>query len=102
MDFSRFPLYQLPKPYILAHRGNQVACTENTMVAFQRALDDGAHVLETDLQVTQDGAFVCIHDDTVNRTTNGKGLVSEMSLSSLKHLSASFGKSSISVSKVSN
>ena len=63
------------KPYVMAHRGNRVACPENTLAAFRRALADGADILETDLHVAADGQFVCIHDGTLDRTTNGRGLV---------------------------
>ena len=81
-----------PKPYVMAHRGNRVACPENTLAAFRRALQDGADILETDLHLTADGAFVCIHDGTVDRTTNGHGAVAEMTLSELKQLNASYGR----------
>jgi glycerophosphoryl diester phosphodiesterase len=79
------------KPYVMAHRGNRVACPENTLTAFQRAFDEGADILETDLRLSADGAFVCIHDETVDRTTNGAGAVSEMTLSEIKKLSAAYG-----------
>ena len=52
----------------MAHRGNSAAAPENTMAAFRRALRDGADLLETDLHVTRDGAFVCLHDETLLRT----------------------------------
>lgn len=81
-----------PKPYLMAHRGNRVACPENTLAAFRRALDDGADIIETDLHVTADGEFVCIHDATVDRTTDGRGPVSGMTLAQLKVLSASCGR----------
>ena len=61
------------KPYVMAHRGNRVACPENTLASFRRALADGADLLETDLHLSSDGRLVCIHDATVDRTTNGKG-----------------------------
>ena len=64
----------------MAHRGNRVACPENTLAAFRRALDDGADIIETDLHVTADGEFVCIHDATVDRTTDGRGPVAGMTL----------------------
>ena len=80
-----------PKPYVMAHRGNRVACPENTLAAFQRALDEGADILETDLHLTADGVFVCIHDATVDRTTNGSGTVSAMTLAEIKTLSAAYG-----------
>lgn len=80
------------KPYVLAHRGNRVACPENTLAAFRRALADGADVLETDLYVSADGAFVCIHDATLERTTDGTGPVEARTLADLKALSASCGR----------
>lgn len=80
------------RPYLMAHRGNKVACPENTLVAFQRALDDGADIIETDLHLTVDGVFVCIHDATVDRTTNGSGAVASMTLAEIKELSAAYGR----------
>ncbi|MEZ4771206.1 MAG: glycerophosphodiester phosphodiesterase family protein [Caldilineales bacterium] len=77
------------RPYLMAHRGNRVACPENTLAAFRQALDDGADIIETDLHVTADGEFVCIHDATVDRTTDGRGPVAGMTLVQLKTLSAS-------------
>jgi glycerophosphoryl diester phosphodiesterase len=76
----------------MAHRGNRVACPENTLAAFRRALADGADILETDLHVTADGHFVCIHDGTLDRTTNGCGLVAERSLADLKQFRAHYGR----------
>jgi glycerophosphoryl diester phosphodiesterase len=81
-----------PKPYIMAHRGNRVLCPENTEAAFRQAFADGADILETDLHLTADQEFVCIHDSTVDRTTDGTGAVAEMTLSQLKALSASYGR----------
>ncbi len=80
------------KPYIMAHRGNQVACPENTLAAFRRALADGADILETDLHLSADGEFVCIHDPTLERTTDGRGPVAGLTLAQLKDLSASCGR----------
>ena len=79
------------KPYIMAHRGNRRLCPENTRAAFVQALKDGADILETDLHLSADGEFVCIHDKTVNRTTNGTGPIREMTVSRLKGLKASNG-----------
>jgi glycerophosphoryl diester phosphodiesterase len=76
----------------MAHRGNKVACPENTLAAFRQALDDGADIIETDLHLTADGVLVCIHDATVDRTTNGTGAVADMTLAQLKKLSASYGR----------
>ena len=57
----------------MAHRGNRAACPENTLASFRRAIADGADVLETDLWLSRDGAFVCIHDATLERTTDTIG-----------------------------
>lgn len=57
-----------PRPLVVAHRGSSAAAPENTMSAFRRALRDGADLLETDLHLTRDGVFVCLHDATLLRT----------------------------------
>lgn len=88
------------KPYLLAHRGNRVRCPENTLAAFRQALADGADALETDLHVTSDGVFVCIHDSTVDRTTDGHGPVSAMTLAELKSLSAFYGRPEFQAERV--
>lgn len=80
------------KPYVMAHRGNRVAFPENTLSAFRQAILDGADILETDLHLSRDGVFICIHDPTVDRTTNGQGAVAEMTLSELKRLDAAAGR----------
>lgn len=76
------------KPYLMGHRGNKAHCPENTLASFHRALDEGADILETDLHLSSDGVFMCIHDGTVDRTTNGTGEVAKMTLAELKALSA--------------
>jgi len=88
------------KPYVMAHRGNRVACPENTLASFARALDDGADVLETDLHLSADGAFVCIHDATLERTTDGTGPVEARTLAELKRLSASFGRPEFAAERI--
>jgi len=77
-----------PKPYVMAHRGNCVAAPENTLAAFRRAIDDGADILETDLRVSRDGVIVCIHDATLDRTTDGRGAVADLTLAEIKRCSA--------------
>jgi glycerophosphoryl diester phosphodiesterase len=89
---SKLELPGRPKPYVMAHRGNRAACPENTLAAFRRAFADGADILETDLHLTSDGVFVCLHDATVDRTTDGRGAVAGMTLAELKRLSASYGR----------
>ena len=79
------------KPYVMAHRGNRVLCPENTLASFSKAFEEGADILETDLHLSADGVFMCIHDATVDRTTNGNGPVNQKTLAELKQLSASYG-----------
>lgn len=80
------------KPYVMAHRGNRALLPENTLASFQQALSDGADILETDLHFTRDGVLVCIHDGTVDRTTNGSGSVADLTLAELQALNASPGR----------
>ena len=68
------------KPYLMAHRGNRVLCPENTLSSFRKALEEGADILETDLHLSSDDVFMCIHDATLDRTTNGSGPVSSKTL----------------------
>jgi glycerophosphoryl diester phosphodiesterase len=96
----RLELPGKPKPYLMAHRGNRVACPENTLAAFQRAIDEGADILETDLHLTADGVFACIHDATVDRTTDGSGPVAGMTLEELQSLSASYGRADFAAERV--
>lgn len=77
-------------PIAMAHRGSGLLWPENTMVAFQGAVDLGYRYLETDLQITRDGVLVTIHDDTVDRTTDGTGLVSDYSLEELRAIDAGY------------
>lgn len=81
------------KPYVMAHRGNSISCPENTLAAFHRAFEEGADLLETDLHVTADGMFVCIHDPTLDRTTLSTGKVEEMTLDQIMQASACYGRS---------
>ena len=80
------------KPFVMAHRGNNVLCPENTLAAFKQAFLDGADILETDLQISKDNHFICIHDGSIDRTTDGKGLVSDCSVEELKTFSAFYGR----------
>ncbi|PYZ94995.1 hypothetical protein CR194_05620 [Salipaludibacillus keqinensis] len=73
---------------IFAHRGSAGTHPENTMVSFEAALNAGADGLEFDVQLTKDQVPVVIHDETVNRTTNGKGWVKDLSYEELKTLDA--------------
>ncbi|HSU79086.1 MAG TPA: glycerophosphodiester phosphodiesterase [Candidatus Angelobacter sp.] len=78
---------------IYAHRGASTTYPENTMIAFQQALKDGADGIEMDVHLTKDRVPVVIHDETVDRTTDGNGFVKDFTLGSLKRLSAGNWKS---------
>ena len=73
---------------VAAHRGDSYNYHENTMTAFKEAYRVGADMIETDVRMTKDGALILMHDDTVNRTTNGKGKVSRLTLEEIKDLNA--------------
>jgi glycerophosphoryl diester phosphodiesterase len=75
-------------PKLVGHRGALEIAPENTMASFQRALEDGADVIELDICLSADGHIVVMHDATVDRTTNGTGLVSVLTLAELKRLDA--------------
>ena len=72
----------------IAHRGASALAPENTMTSFERAVELGADAIELDLHLSRDGELVVIHDDTLDRTTNGHGPVNERSLEELKRLDA--------------
>ncbi len=72
----------------VAHRGASRYAPENTLGAFRRALQDGAPAVECDVRRTQDGHLVVIHDATVDRTTDGRGLVGSLTLDALRCLDA--------------
>jgi len=73
---------------VIAHRGASAYAPENTMTAFEMALDMGAKAVEFDVQMTLDGQLVVIHDDYLDRTTSGSGLVIETPYTSIKDLDA--------------
>ncbi len=72
----------------IAHRGAAARAPENTMVAFEMAVELGADAIELDLHVSRDGELVVIHDNTLDRTTDGQGPVHARSLQELKRLDA--------------
>lgn len=76
------------QPWVIAHRGASDEAPENTLGAFALALEQGSDAFELDVHLSQDGHIVVIHDYAVDRTTNGSGLVSELSLSELQKFDA--------------
>ncbi len=71
---------------VIAHRGSSAALPEHTEEAYRRALEEGADGLECDVRLTADGRLVCVHDRTVERTSDGRGAVSAMTLAQLSAL----------------
>lgn len=75
-------------PLVLAHRGASAYAPENTLAAFRLARELGADGIELDVQLTRDKIPVVIHDDTVDRTTDGTGRVNELSIGEIARLDA--------------
>lgn len=78
------------KPIVIGHRGASGEAPENTLAAFALALEQGAEGIELDVQLTKDGEIVVCHDLTVDRTTDGSGLIGDKSWEELKSLDAGF------------
>jgi glycerophosphoryl diester phosphodiesterase len=78
------------RPLVMAHRGGRGLWPENTLYAFERAVELGVDVLEMDIHTTADGVPVVMHDDTVDRTTNGSGPIQALTLEELKSLDAGY------------
>jgi len=73
---------------VIAHRGASQYAPENTLAAFDLAADQGARAIECDAKLTRDGAIVLMHDDTVNRTSSGRGAVRRFDLKAIRALDA--------------
>lgn len=77
-------------PLGFAHRGGAALFPENTVLAFQRGFGLGCPALELDVRVTRDGQLVVLHDETVDRTTSGRGRIAALSLVQAQRLDAGF------------
>lgn len=77
-------------PRLFAHRGASSEAPENTLAAFRRAVALGIEYIELDVHVSRDGHVVVIHDDTLERTTNGSGAVREQTLAQLRQWDAGY------------
>lgn len=75
-------------PLIIAHRGASGEAPENTLAAFRLALEQGSDGIELDVHLSKDGHLIVIHDDNIKRTTNGEGLVGDLTLAELKKVDA--------------
>ena len=81
---SERPFSQVAKPLIVAHRGASIEEAENTLEAFDLAVGVGAGAVEFDVRITADGHAVVMHDPTLDRTTDGTGLVSSKTLAEVR------------------
>lgn len=87
--FSQYPEKTIiQRPIVAAHRGVPSQTPENTMISYKMAYDLGADQIETDVQRTKDGHLVIMHDNTVDRTTNGTGAVDQLTLEEIRQLDA--------------
>ncbi len=76
------------KPLVIGHRGASAYAPENTLAAFNRAFEMGADGIELDVVLSKDGVPIVIHDDTLDRTTNGSGSVGAMDCAAISQLDA--------------
>ena len=79
-------------PQLIAHRGGPADGPENTLSTFRNAISVGADWIEMDIQRTRDGVLVVIHDETVDRTTDGTGRVEDLTLDQIRELDAGNGE----------
>ncbi len=79
---------KLTPPYVFAHRGASAHAPENTLAAFQLALEQGAPAIEFDVKLTLDGRVIILHDTTLERTTDGFGRVTQLPFAALRELDA--------------
>ncbi|MBF2053992.1 MAG: hypothetical protein IGS03_11090 [Candidatus Sericytochromatia bacterium] len=82
------PLTAAGEIWVIAHRGASKEAPENTLPAFQLAMDQGADMIELDVKTTKDGQIVIFHDRFLRRTTNGEGRIENQTLDQLKALDA--------------
>ena len=80
---TRTPIEPPERPMVVAHRGASHEIAEHTLAAYVAAIESGADALECDVRLTRDGHLVCVHDRTVNRTSDARGVVSDFDLDAL-------------------
>lgn len=78
----------MDKPLVIAHRGASAYAPENTTASFKKALEMGANGIELDVHISKDDHLIVMHDERVDRTTNGTGFIKDLTLSELKNLDA--------------
>ncbi len=84
----------------MAHRGNSARAPENTSAAFRRAVADGADLVETDLHLTRDDVFVCIHDATLERTGGVRLAVADVGYAELRRHPVAYGRAGFEQERV--
>jgi glycerophosphoryl diester phosphodiesterase len=83
---TALPARPLSSIQVVAHRGSSDDAPEHTLSAYKRAIADGSDALECDVRLTKDGHLVCVHDRRIDRTSNGRGIVSTLELAELAEL----------------
>ena len=83
--------HELPLPHIIGHRGLAALAPENTLAGFRKAAQLGVKWVEFDIQLTKDKVLVVLHDETIDRTTDGHGPLSNKNYAELKHFNACAG-----------
>ncbi len=81
-------LQPCPSPLIIAHRGSSAYAPENTLAAFRLAAEQHADAIELDVDLTRDGHVIVMHDVTIDRTTNGQGRVTDLTLEEIRRVDA--------------
>lgn len=87
---ERLKFFSGSKPRVIGHRGAAGVAPENTVASFEWAVAERADIVELDVHGSRDGQIVVIHDETVDRTTDGVGAVKDMSLAEIKRLDAGY------------
>lgn len=81
----------IDRPLVIAHQGGDGIWPGNTLYAFEKSVETGADILEMDAHITSDGHIVLMHDEEVDRTSDGTGLIEDLTLEELKQLDAAYG-----------
>ena len=90
-DAPSKPYYEsIEPPLLIAHQGGDGVWPGDTMYAYEHAVEIGADVLEMDAHITKDGQIVLMHDERVDRTTDGTGLIEDLTVAELKQLDAAY------------
>jgi len=84
------PFFEVGRPIVLGHRGSAGTHPENTLESFAAALEQGAHILESDVHVTRDGIPILLHDPGVERVTQGTGEAAQLRFEELQTLDAGY------------